>query len=70
MKLHLGQMEARKERYNIDIIALLVFKIEHQWAKKKFAKALFIDLKKIFNHVSKVKLIAQMVEIGVDGNFI
>lgn len=70
LKLHQRQMGARKERCAIDAIASLIHEVEQQWAKKKLAAALFMDVKGAFDHVSKTQLIARMLELGVDGDLI
>ena len=54
MKLYQDQMRVRKERYAIDTVASLVHKVEQQWAEKKLAAILFMDIKGVFDHVSKV----------------
>ena len=33
-KLHLGQMGARKKRSVIDVVAILVHKVQENWSKK------------------------------------
>ena len=70
LKLHQGQMGARKERCAIDIVASLIHEVEQQWAKKKLAAALFVDVKGVFDHVSKTQLIARTLELEVDGNLV
>lgn len=58
LKLHQVQMGARNEKCAIDAVVLLIHEVEHQWAKKKLAATLFVDVKGAFDHVSKTQLIA------------
>lgn len=60
-KLHLSQIEARKKRYSIDVVALLVYKVQQKWPEKKLVIVLFMDIKRIFEHRSKILLVAQMI---------
>ena len=70
LKLHQGQMGARKERCAIDAVASLVYEVEQRWAEKKLAAALFMGVKGAFDHVSKTQLVAQMLELEIDGDLI
>lgn len=70
LKLHQRQMGARKKRFAIDAVASLIHEVEQQLSKKKLAAALFMDVKGAFDHVSKIQLIARMLELGVDGDII
>lgn len=70
LKLHQGQMGARKERCAIDAVVSLVYDVEQRWAEKKLVAALFIDVKEAFDHVSKSQLVARMLELGIDGDLI
>lgn len=47
-------MKAQKRRYTINAIALLIYKIEEKQAKKNLVVALFINMKGIFDQVSKI----------------
>lgn len=69
-KLHPGQMGARKERYAIDAVAVIVHQVEQAWAEKELAAALFMDVKGAFDHVAKNQLIARMLELGIDGDLV
>ena len=69
-KLHPGQMGGRKERSAIDAVAILVHTVQKIWEEKKLAAALFMDVKGAFDHVSKVQLIARMIELGINGDLI
>ena len=70
LKLHQGQIGARKERFAIDAVASLVYEVEQRWAEKKLAAALFMDVKGAFDHVSKTQLVARMLELEIDGDLI
>lgn len=70
LKLSQGQIRVRKERCAIDAVASLIYKVEQRCAKKKLAAALFKDVKGAFDHVSKSQLVAQMLELEIDGDLI
>lgn len=55
-KLHKGQMGARKYRSAIDAGALLIQKVQEVWQNRKIARALFMDVKGAFDHVSRAQL--------------
>lgn len=38
--------------------------------KKELASILFMDVKKAFNHISKTKLVARMLELKIDEDLI
>ena len=69
-KLHQGQMGAQKHKCAIDKVASLVHKVQELWEEKKLAVALFIDIKKAFDHVSRIRLVEKMIELGVNGDMI
>ncbi len=69
-KLHPGQMGGRKERSAIDAVATLIHTVQEKWEEKKLAAALFMDVKGAFDHVSKGKLLTQMIEFRVDGDLV
>lgn len=50
-KLPMGQRRVLKERFAINAVELLVQRVEKIWVEKKLVTALFIDIKKVFNHV-------------------
>ena len=51
-KLHKGKMGTRKHVLAIDAAALLIQKVQEVWQSRKIAKALFMDVKGAFDHVS------------------
>lgn len=63
-------MRVQKQQCVIHAIALLVYKIKEFWTEKKLATALFMDIKRAYNHVSKTKLYKKMMKLGIDGNLI
>lgn len=70
MKLHQKQIEDQLKRFAIDAIVSLIYEVEQQWFKKKLAAALFIDVKKAFDYIFIVQLIAQMLKLGVNEDLI
>ena len=65
--LHEGQYGCRKPRSCIDTVAVLMNRTERAWAGKKVAGALFMDVKSVFNNVSKVLLGQRMEMLGIVG---
>lgn len=70
LKLYPDQIKTWKKRCIFNIVALLIYKLQQRWSKKDLAIVLFMDVKKAFNHVSKTQLIAQMLELEIDGDLI
>lgn len=56
LKLHKGQMGARKSRCAIDAAIIMVDNIHKIWEEKKIAVSLLMDVKGAFDYVSRVKL--------------
>lgn len=54
----------------IDAVAMLVHKVQEKWEQKKLARALFMDIKGAFDHVSKGHLLRQMIELGIDSDLV
>lgn len=54
----------------IDAVATLVHAVQEKWEEKKLATTLFMDVKGAFDHVSKGQLLARMMELGIDGDFV
>ena len=44
--------------------------IQENWSKIKLAKALFMEIKAVFNHVSKNKLFMRIINLGMDTDFV
>lgn len=67
-KLHLKQMGSQKKRSAIDVVAILVYIVQERYEEKKLATVLFMDVKSVFDYVSKAQLVTQMIalEIGRD----
>lgn len=55
-KLHVRQIEAQKSRYAVNAIVIMVNSIHALWEKKKIMETLFIDIKRVLDHVSSLKL--------------
>jgi hypothetical protein len=51
--LHEGQNGYRKRRSCIDAVAVLINRTEQVWSERKIVGALFMDVKSVFNNVSK-----------------
>jgi hypothetical protein len=68
--LHTGQIECQRRRSALDTVSCLVQGVHNAWAQKQLAEALFIDVKKAFNHVAAARLIEWMMELGVDQDLI
>ncbi len=66
-KLHPGQMDCRRERSATDTVATLVHTVPEKWEEKKLATALFMDIKRAFDHISKGQLLNRMIELDIDG---
>lgn len=56
LKLHRGQMGARKSRCTIDVMAIMVDKVHKVWSEKKIVGTLLMDVKRTFDYVSRLKL--------------
>ena len=63
-------MGARKNKSVIDTIILLIHKIQRRQKKGEKAAALFIDIKNVFDHVSKKKLTERIINLNIDKNLI
>ncbi len=44
-------MGARKERSAIDAVSVLVHTVQESWEEKKITGALFMDVKRAFDHI-------------------
>lgn len=69
-KLHPRQMGGQKKRLAIDAVDTLVHIVQEKWEEKKLAFALFIDVKEAFDHFSKGQLLARMIKLEIDGDFV
>lgn len=63
-------MGAQKYRSAIDASAILFQKIQKIWKNWQISKALFIDVKRGFDHASRVQLAQKIADLGIDNNFI
>ena len=65
-KLYPGQMSAQKEQSVLDALTMLLHIVQKNWSKKKLARALFIDIEEVFDHISKSQLLTHMIELHID----
>ena len=56
-KLHQEQIETWKHRCAIYTVASLVHKDQESRAEKKLMAVLFMDVNKVFDHISRTKLV-------------
>ena len=68
LKLHKGQIGARKTRCAINASAIMFDNIHKIWEEKKIQASLLMDIKRTFDYVSRVKLAQQMRQLGVDND--
>jgi hypothetical protein len=54
--VHDGQFGCRKRRPYVDALAVLMNRTQQSWEGKKFAGALFMNVKSAFNNVSNAHL--------------
>lgn len=67
-KLYAGQIRVWKNKSAIDAIVTPVYTIEEKLEKKKLATALFIDVKGVFDYVSKSWLFTCIIELGINND--
>lgn len=70
LKLRKGQMGARKRRCAVDAVAAMLHKVQEIWSRKRFAEALFMNVKEVFDHVNNDKLICRIQEMKIDDDLI
>lgn len=63
-------MGARKKRSTINVLSALVYMVQEIWENKKLAGALFMDIKEVFDHVSRSQLLKRMIELGIKGDLV
>lgn len=63
-------MRAKKQCCVIDAVACLIHRVQESWAEKKLSKALFVHVKGAFDHISQIRLVKKMMELGIDSNLI
>lgn len=68
--LHPEQIGDQRERLAIDAISILVHIVQKKWEDKKLATVFFIEVKSAFDHMLKKQLLAQIVELVIDGNLV
>ena len=55
-KLHKGQMGARKFCSALDAAALLIYMVQEVWECQKILRALFMNVKGAYDHLSSAQL--------------
>jgi hypothetical protein len=68
--LHEGQFGSRKGRSAIDAVAVLMNRTQEAWKRREIAAVLLMDVKGAFDHVSRGRLLARMVELRIEPNLI
>jgi hypothetical protein len=58
--LYPDQFGCRKQRSAINAVAKLIYTTEKVWGKKKYLKALFLDVKGAFNYMAKNRLLLRI----------
>lgn len=49
---------------------MFIHVVQKKWEQKKLAAALFMDVKRAFDNVSKAQLLKQMVELEINGDLV
>jgi hypothetical protein len=68
--LHAGQFGSRKGRSAVDAVAVLMNRAQEAWKRKEIAGVLLMDVKGAFDHVSRGRLLARMVEMRIESNLV
>jgi hypothetical protein len=68
--LHAGQFGSRKGRSAVDAVAVLMNRAQAAWKRKEIAGVLLMDVKGAFDHVSRGRLLARMVEMRIEPNLV
>lgn len=63
-------MKARIMRSTINATTILIYKVNKIWKKQQLAKALLMNVKRAFDHVSQVKLAQKIADLGINKDFI
>lgn len=61
-------MGSRKQQSAVDAVARLIQRTHDAWKQKQMMGGLFMDVKGAFDHVNPGRLVARMVDLGLDGN--
>ena len=68
--LYFGQISIRKNRSVVNIMILLIYEIQSRWKKDEKAAILFINVKDVFDHVFKKKLVEKIINLKLDGDLV
>ena len=68
--LYPEKIDTRKNRNVINTITLLIYEIQNRWKKGEKAAILFIDVKDVFDHVSKKKLTERIINLRLDEDLV
>ena len=63
-------MDVRKYWLAIDTTALLIQKVQKASKSQKIAETLFIDIKRVFDHIFWAQLAQKMFDLSIDDNSI
>lgn len=63
-------MGGKNKRSAINAVDTLVYTIQKKLEGKKLVTALFIDVKGVFDYVSKGKLFSRMIRLDIDRNLV
>jgi hypothetical protein len=55
--LHTSQIGCQRHQSTLDTVSCLIQGVHNTWAQRQLAGALFIDVKRAFNHVAAARLI-------------
>lgn len=58
----------QKSRYAINIVAIMIDNIYRIYNKKKITRPLLIDIKGVFNYISRLKLAQWIRQLRIDNN--
>lgn len=61
-------MRAQKCQYTIDAMAVIVHKMYQVWDKKEIIRTLLIDVKRAFDHVSRLNVIQGIKQLEIDND--
>ena len=68
--LYVKQINIKKNKSAIDVIILFIYEIQGRQKKGEKAVTLFIDVKDVFDHVSKKKLTERITNLRFDEDLV
>lgn len=66
--VHEGQMGSRRKRSEINPLTRVISKVQEAWAVKRLIHLLLVDVKRVFDHISRNYILRTMKDIDMDGN--